>query len=210
MGKQKSFALTTTFILAIFIYFGHTTQAAAAALATGSATVYKVSMSKFEIDNGTGSTSVTAFDSSVGGVSAILDIASAADTNTSVGNFMSGLIVSDGSYSRVKPTPSGTFTIAGSISYLGTTYYTTGAIGSGGGAATNTVGPAQECTISITMGAISWENMPGTITVTNGTPNYNVRVKFDTSHGIGLYNGPGGSKEIYPEQPSVTMSLTSA
>ena len=60
-------------------------------------------MNKFELDNGDGTTSVTAFD----GTSSTLDIASAADNDTSVGNFMSGLVVPDGAYSRVKPTASG-------------------------------------------------------------------------------------------------------
>lgn len=159
-------------------------------------------MSKFEIDNGDGTTSITAFE----GTGSILDIASALDTNSSVGNFMSGLVIPDGSYSRVKPTPSGTFTIAGSVTSGLTTYYTTSSVGSGGGCLTSTTEPAEECTVSLNVGAQSWQNLPGTITVTNGTPSHNVRVNFNISNGVGLYD-IAGHKEIMPQQPQATVEL---
>lgn len=179
------------------------------ALDTGPATTYQVTLSQFQIDNGVGSTAVTATSTS-----ATLDIASAADTNTSVGNFMSGFTVPDGSYSRVKPTPSGAFTITGSVLYGvggggdGLIYRTTGAIGaSGSGCATATDGGTpQPCSVTLTVNAPNWENLGGTITVKDGTPDYKVRVKFDISAALGLYNGPSG-KEIYPEQPAVSISL---
>jgi len=171
-------------------------------LATGNSSVMKVTLNKFELDNGADSTAVTAFE----GTSAVLDIAAASDTNSSVGNFMSGLIVPDGNYSRVRPTPSGTFTISGSVTYLGTTYYTTPTTGSGGGSIPSITGPAQECTISVTIESTSWEVMPSTITVTDGTPNYRVRVKFNTSNSLGLYD-LGDHYELFPEPPQTTMSL---
>lgn len=184
-------------VLSIFSF----ASSVSAAIATGQATVYKVTMNTLEIDNGAGSASITAFS----GTSTTLDIASAADTNTSVGNFLSGLIVPDGSYSRVKPTPSGTFTVAGSVASGGTTYYTTSALGTQG-CATNTTGPAQECTVTVNVGAQNWQDLPGTITVKDGAPDHKVRVKFNTSAALGLYN-IGAQKEIMPEQPSVSVSL---
>lgn len=194
------------FVILLLFVLGYVSFAYAngVLLATGSATVYKVTMSKFEADNGDGTTSVTAFE----GTSTTLDIASAPDTNTSVGNFMSGLVVPDGSYSRVKPTPSGTFTIAGSVSYDGaaSTYYTTSTAGPGGGCSTNTSGPAQECTININVGTQSWQTLPATIVVTDSRPNYRVRVKFNTSAALGLYEGPSG-REIFPQQPSTSVQL---
>lgn len=194
-------------ILILFIIFGLvycTPVFAQAALETGNTSVYKVTMNKFELDNGNGTTPVTAFD----GTSATLDIASVSDTSTSVGNFMSGLVVPDGSYSRVKPTPSGTFTVAGSVTYPlgGTTYYTTSTTGSGGGCLTSTTGPAQECTVTVNVGVQSWQNLPATIIITDGTPNYRARVKFNTSNSLGLYNA-GGHYEFFPEQPQTTISL---
>lgn len=201
MDKRIKFLISILFILASLVFL-NSVFADPAALATGSTSVYKVTMNKFELDNGVGSTAVTAFE----GTSSTLDIASAPDTNTSVGNFMSGLVVPDGNYSRVKPTASGTFTVAGSVSYLGTTYYTTSTIGSGGGSLPSTVGPAQECTITVTMGTVNWENLPSTVTVTDGTPNYRCRVKFNTSAALGLYD-MGGHYELMPQQPDTSMSL---
>lgn len=176
-------------------------------LYTGRATVYKVTMSSFEIDNGDGSTPITAFS----GASATLDIASAADTNTSVGNFLSGLTVPDGSYSRVKPTPSGTFTIAGSVTHAGNgnTYYTRSTTGSGTGCTVSTTPPAQECTVNLNVGPQDWQNLPGTITVTNGIPSHRVRVRFNTSAALGLYTVGGDDPpfEIFPQQPQTTVTL---
>lgn len=176
-------------------------------LDTGRATAYKVTLTQFEIDNGDGSTAVTAFS----GTSTIVDIAAAPNTSSSAGNFMSGLTIPDGSYSRAKPTPSGTFTISGTVTYDAVggdnlTYYTQSAAGPGGGCSTNTVGPAQECTIAINVGAANWDNLGGTITVADGIPDYKVRVRFNTSQMLGLYAGPGG-REIFPQQPNPTVEL---
>lgn len=201
MGKRAKFLISILFISACAVFY-NSVFANPSVLGTGSTSVYKVTLNKFELDNGNGTTSVTAFE----GTSSTLDIASAADTNTSVGNFMSGLVVPDGNYSRVKPTPSGTFTVAGSVSYGGATYYTTSTIGAGGGCLTSITGPAQECTVTVAMGTVDWENLPSTITVTGGTPNYKCRVKFNTSAALGLYD-MGGHYELMPEQPVTSMSL---
>lgn len=204
MDKRTVFKIYILFFVLIGVISTVSPAAfAQAVLNTGRATVYKVTMSQFEIDNGDGTTPITAFS----GTSATLDIASALDTNTSVGSFLSGLSVSDGSYSRVKPTPSGAFTIAGSVSFGGSTYYTTGSARTGGGCLTNTTGPAQECNMTIDVGAQDWQSLGGTITVKNGTPNYRVRVRFNTANALGLYNGPGGTFEIYPQQPSTSVTL---
>jgi len=163
------------------------------------------------LDNGDGTTAVTAFE----GTSATLDIAAAADNNSSVGNFMSGLVVPDGSYLRVKPTPSGTFIVSGSVTFGPNTYYTTSTNGSSGGCLTSTTGPAQECTVTVPSAIVpAWENMPSTLTVTDGTPNYKIRVRFNTSNSVGLYPIPPAPNpldhyEIYPEPPQTSMTLVS-
>jgi len=205
LDNRKMRLKTYTFILillgSIFIFTSQVFAYVHLAEAKGEPTVYKVTMSKFELDNGEGTTAVTAS----GGTSTVLDIA-AGQGGASAGNFMSGLVVPDGSYSRVKPTPSGHFVIAGSISHESSNYRTTGDNIAGGCATTTDPGTPQPCTIDLEVVNQEWKDLGGTITVTNGTPNYKVRVYFDTSEAIGLY-GIDGTHAIYPEQPSTTVEL---
>jgi len=168
--------------------------------ARGRADVYMVSLSQFQIDNGEGSTPVTASGS------ATLDIAAASGVTGSAGNFFSGLIIPDGSYSRVRPTPSGTFTVTGSVTYDGTTYYTEGSQSAGGGCVTKLTAPAEACTVTISVPTPDWESLGGTLTVTDGNPDYKVRVSFNTGMALGLYDGVSG-KEIWPQEPNPLIQL---
>ncbi|MFZ5800719.1 MAG: hypothetical protein ACOY3D_05015 [Candidatus Omnitrophota bacterium] len=170
--------------------------------ATGRADVYRVFLTTFEIYNGV--QWLTLFS----GTSSVVDIASAPDTSTSPGNFLSGLSVPDGTYSQVRVTPADTFTIKGSVTNGATSYYTTSSTGSGGGCLTSTSGPAQECTLAISGVTAQANSLSPSITVTNGVPDHRVRVNFDTSNALGLHTaGPDSHKEIFPEVPTVTISV---
>lgn len=175
-------------MLAVIFLFG------LPAFANGPATVYKVTLTKFELWNGT--EWITAFT----GTSTTLDIASASDTSTSAGNFLSGLVIPDGTYTKVRATPSGTFTIKGND---GAGNYTTAVVGAGTGSTpTNNAALAAECTVTIA-GVVATENtLSSPITVTGGVPDHKVRVKFNTSTAIQLQGG-----ELFPAIPTVTASV---
>lgn len=179
----RSFGLVS---ILFFIY-------ASIVYANGPATVYKVKLTRFELWNGT--EWVTGFS----GTSAILDIASAADTNTSVGNFLSGIIVPDGTYTKVRVTPSGTFTIQGND---GAGNYTTATVGPGSGSVPTVVAAnAAECTITVAAAAQE-NNLSTSVVVKDGVPDHRVRVKFDTSAAVQNIGG-----ELYPAAPVVTIEV---
>lgn len=171
------------------------------AFATGPAAVYKVRVAKLELWNGT--QWVTAFD----GTSDTLDIA-AVGAGQSAGNFMSGLMVPDGTYTQMRVTPHPSFIIRGND--VTPTRYTLGTNGVNTGCNyTVTASLAAECTVTLT-----GVNVPPTsaaqdfsatpIVVKDGVPDRKVRVSFDVSNAIS-YNG--GADEIFPAAPTVTMSV---
>ncbi len=168
---------------------------------------YQVTLSTFELYNGT--SWVTVFE----GTSSPLDIASASSGQT-IGNFMSGLSVPDGTYTKARATPSITFTIRGIVNSGGTDYYTTGTqVSDGQGRTVSTVsavGPAQDCTVTVlasdmTPGAGGVTFSGGSITVTNGVPDKKVKVFFDMSAAL-TTNLPLNTV-IYPGGPIVTMTV---
>ena len=166
-----------------------------AVLADGPASVYKVTLTKFELWNGTGW--ITAFS----GTSVTLDIASASGTSTSAGSFLSGLIVPDGTYTKVKVTPSGTFIISGND---GAGSYTTAARGLGNGSTPTLIAALQaECTITVNVAAPNEMTLPTPIVVKDGVPDHRVRVRFDTSH---MIQNQGG--ELYPVDPTPFITIS--
>lgn len=167
-----------------------------AVLADGPASVYKVTLTKFELWNGT--EWITAFS----GTSVTLDIASASGTSTSAGNFLSGLIVPDGTYTKVKVTPSGTFTISGND---GAGSYTTAVVvGAGHGSTPTPIAALQaECTITVNVAAPNEMTLPTPIVVKDGAPDHRVRVRFDTSHMIQLQGG-----ELWPVDPTPFITIS--
>lgn len=162
--------LVLVLISLVFVFI----STSAVLAANGPASVYKVTLTKFELWNGTGW--ITAFS----GTSVTLDIASASDTSTSVGSFLSGLIVPDGIYTKVKVTPSGTFTISGRDSDYN---YTTATVGPGniGSTPTNNAALQAECTMTVNIADPEEMPLPTPIVVKDGAPDHRVRVKFDTS-----------------------------
>ena len=164
--------------------------------APGPASVYKVRISKFELNNGT--SWITVFE----GTSDALDIASVS-SGSAAGNFMSGLTVPDGTYTQVRVTPSPIFIISGHDT-LGN--YTTATAGVGGGSTPGAAGQEAQFTLTLTGG-----NVPGAdttdfsatpVTIKDGVANHKIRVSFDVSTAIQLAGG-----ELWPAQPTVTMSM---
>ena len=76
--------------------------------ATGPASVYKVTITQFEMYNGTSWVTISS------GSSTTIDIASV-NAGAVAGTFFSGLSVPDGTYTQVRVTISGTFTISGRV-----------------------------------------------------------------------------------------------
>ncbi|MCX5706124.1 MAG: hypothetical protein NTW13_00360 [Candidatus Omnitrophica bacterium] len=171
-----------------------TSLAFAGSADTGPASVYKVGVSKVELDNGT--SYITVFN----GTSGTLDIASVS-SGASVGDFLSGLEVPDGTYYKVKVTPSPTFTYSGNVG----TNYTTAGEGEGG-SPPGTIGQKGAWTITLT-----GDNVPTAkeqdftatpVTVLNGVVDHEVRVSFNVANAIKLEGG-----KLWPDQPTVTISL---
>lgn len=182
-------------LLRIYLGMAIILKFSAVAFATGPADVYKVRLSKLELFNGT--SWITVFQ----GTSSALDIASVA-AGSSVGTFMSGLSVPDGTYTQVRVTPSPTFIISGRDG----ANYTTATAGIGGGSTPGNA--AQEAQFTLTL---TGANVPGAdtqdfsatpITVKDGVANHKVRVSFDVSNAIQLQGG-----ELFPAPPTVTMSM---
>ncbi len=164
------------------------------AFATGPASIYKVKIKTVRLWNGT--SWVTVYDS----LSGALDIASVA-SGASVGNFLSGLVVPDGIYTKVEVTPSATFTYSGRDG----ANYTTAIAGNGGGSAP-TVVAAQEAEFTVTLpvapGAGEYDFSATPITVLDGGLDYIIRVSFNVANAI---ENNGGA--LWPAQPTVTMSI---
>lgn len=194
MDKRMRIRYLTLILVSLAFIFMFTS----AVFAHGPATVYKVTLTKFELSSDGGANYITVFE----GTSAVLDIASAADTSTSVGNFMSGLSVPDGTYNHYRVTPSATFTISG---HDGTSYTTAHTEGAGGSTPTTDSTLEAECTVTIPGGvAAEHDALPTPITVKDGVSDHRVRVKFDTSLAI---EENGTDHLLYPAQPVVTISV---
>ncbi|HDZ76688.1 MAG TPA: hypothetical protein ENH41_01220 [Candidatus Omnitrophica bacterium] len=167
------------------------------AQATGPASVYQVTVTKFELYNG------TSWVTASSGNSTVMDIASV-DIGAVVGNLFSGLSVPDGSYTQVRVTISDTFTISGND---GVGNYTTAATGGNpvGSVLTAIAANEAECTISlpVAQGDPNPNNLPTPLTVTGGRPSHRITVNFNVSNGI---QNQGGV--LYPNNPVVTMTMT--
>ncbi len=165
---------------------------------TGPATVYKVTVTKFEMYNGTEWITVS------NGASTVMDIASVSAGQVA-GNFFSGLTVPNGSYTQVRVTISPTFTISGSVGSDGSTIYTTATL-SGGACVSSAIAANQaECTVDVPGGlpAPSPDVLPTTLVVATGVPSHKIRVNFNVSAAI----QEGNAEVLVPGIPSVTMEM---
>ncbi len=178
------------FVISIFVFIPPL-------FANGAADYYGVTVIKLELYNGT--SWITVFT----GASSELDIASIS-AGESCGNFVSGIVVPDGTYTQFRVTPSPTFKIRGTD---GAGKYTTATIGDGGGIApTIDINLKDICTITLTGVSVP---LPQThdftatpIIVTDGVVSHRVRLSFDVSTAVQLLDG-----ELWPAVPIITMTL---
>lgn len=202
MKVYKSF-LKVIFLLSGLILFNF-----AYLLAASTTNKYQVYITQLELYNSDTGQWVSVYS----GSSVTLDIASQAGSGVLIGNFLSGLTVPDGNYTKAKATPSTTFIIKGSVDDApGGPYYTTGTTASSGGrtvcVTSTTAADKADCTTvmlstDVTPPAEGVTFTGGTLTVTNGNPNKRVRVYFDLSNALtwdGTY--------IYPGPPIITIEL---
>lgn len=180
-------------LLALLIITGVCAAPRAAHAATGPASVYKVTITQFEIYNGT--SWITVSD----GSSTTIDIASVQSSSVA-GTFFSGLSVPDGTYTQVRVTVSGTFVISGRVG----SSYTTAVISNGGCVVTAVAANEAECTVTASLPAPTPDVLPTALTVTNGVPSHKIRVTFNVNTALEDTGFPG---TIIPGQPSVTMTM---
>jgi hypothetical protein len=182
-------------LLAALIITGCCIAPRTAYAATGPASVYKVTITQFELYNGT--SWVTVSD----GSSTTLDIASV-NAGAVAGTFFSGLSVPDGSYTQVRVTISNTFTISGRVG----SNYTNGQISNGICATTATAADEAACTVTVPGGLppAQPDALPTTLTVTSGVPSHKIRVTFNVDNAIDD-SGVGGL--FFPGTPAVTMTM---
>lgn len=164
-------------------------------LANGPANVYKVTITKFEMFNG--SDWVTIFD----GTSTTIDIA-AATSGAAAGSFLAGQNIPDGTYTQVRATPSATFSVKGNDG----SRYTTATKGPNGGCVYSSSAAAEaECSVTISDGVTATTTtLSQAITSTAGVSSHKVRVSFDTSTAIQYVIA---ADELFPAQPTVTISI---
>lgn len=199
MFKKK--ILYCGFCLAVLILFRNS-YSFAASLATGTPSVYKVTMKKFEISQD-GSTWVTAANTQIQ-----VDIASVG-AGSKVGSWVANSDIPVGTYTQVRPTVSSTFIMQGFVYYAttGNTYYTTpSGIASVSGNITDTSLMSGYGEQSIT---VPESGCPGgecintesqTFIITKTEP-VRKRIRFDVSNRLALYLA--GSYVFYPEPPLV-------
>ncbi|MEW6326801.1 MAG: hypothetical protein AB1487_04315 [Thermodesulfobacteriota bacterium] len=180
---------------------------AADPVATGTPTIYKVTMRKLEASKDGGNTWYT-----LGEGDMTFDIASA-DAGAVVGAYASNGSVPLGTYTKMRITSSRTFILRGSVDYLGTTYYTSS------GGTTTVAGQLSEQSISVPDPPVPVEGTTFTatdiITVEDrsATPFIveegvikTVTIKFDVTGKLALYDMGGGSYQFMPQQPTVTLT----
>lgn len=170
-------------------------------LATGKPTVFKVTVTKMEIFNGT--SFVTIFTGS-----SQLDLVAAAGTSAFPG--ISALTLAAGTYTQIRVTFSNTFTFRGSLASGGTTYYTTAATinsNSGSVASTSAAALADATILNPTWGAlgdpvVQTMTIPSQ-TITRGT-SYAPTLKFDVTNSMVLSTLSG---TIYFTLASMTVTM---
>ena len=162
--------------------------------ADGPASAYKITITKMELFNGTAW--VTVFS----GTSNTIDIASVS-SGAFAGNFLSGIQVPDGTYTRARTTVSRTFSIKGNDGV--TPRYTIAATDANGCQTSVIAADEAECTITIpTAEPEDTTTFSTPISVADGIYSHKIRVSFNTSTAIGTANGANG---IFPAAPTVTV-----
>lgn len=164
---------------------------------------YEVKITKFELKNSSTGDWVTAYT----GVSSALDIASGA-AGQSVGNFLSGLEVPDGTYATCKVTVSKAFKIRGtSGSYHTTAETTIQPIDGRTVSVASTSGSAADCdTLVLDTDVTAQEKSFSAITITNGIVDHKIRVSFDVSAALEFGTLDNGIPFFCPKTPTITVT----
>ncbi len=176
-----------------------------AATFTGAADIYEVKIAKIELYNSTTSAWTTIYD----GLTGAIDIA-AGISGEAAGEFVSGLVIPDGVYTKAKVTPGTSFVVEGTIGAVHTTSTT---FDTGDGrtiSVASNLGSPQECPVTIlasdaaTIGAVEQDFSGTPITVQGGTADKTIRVLFDVSNAL-TYDDVAGV--IYPNPPVVSVTI---
>lgn len=162
----------------------------------GVASVYKITITKMELHNG--SSWVEVFS----GTSAEIDIASVS-AGSSIGNILSGLTIPDGTYTQVRTTASANITLSGTDGGFYTTA-TTNTVGDDTGCvATGNVLLEAECAAVVGTTPQNTTTFSAPITALNNNLSHKIRVNFDVSAAL-TYNGGAGT--LFLDAPSVIVT----
>lgn len=175
--------------------------AAASSAQTGTPTVYKITINS------------VAFSQSDDGVSGFvtvssttleLDIASAA-AGATLGNYIAGAPLADGTYRRMQIVVSCTFKLKGQLTSAGTTYWTTAA-GTVSSADPNDAAPAEGSftlpTPPCSGGTITGTSPSGALVFTMTSAGVTAIASFDVTNAMQLTGGA-----LFPGSPSMTFSI---
>lgn len=167
-------------------------------VATGSPTVFKITMKKFEVssDGGASYTTVKAGDVEI-------DLA-AADAGSLVGRFAREANIAAGDYNKGRVTVSCTMKLKGSLTHEGTTYYTTAAGGTSTDAADLAEGTITAPDQPPCSGGIIQEEEDMSLSLVAGVET-TVTVSVDVTGALALYQF-GPFLQLGPAAPTVSAS----
>jgi len=180
--------LTLTFLFVSLFLIPSTAMA-------GAASVYKITITKMELHNG------TEFIEVFSGTSTVLDIASSV-SGSSAGNFLSGIVIPDGTYSQVRTTVSTTITVSGvdGISY---TTAATADDGDDNTGCVRTFTPADEaaCDAIVSVEPVDTVTFSSPITALNNNLSHKIRVEFNVDSALTFI-----TNALYLNAPTVTVT----
>jgi len=163
--------------------------------AAGAASVYKITITKMELHNG------TEFIEVFSGTSTVIDIASSA-AGSSTGNFLSGIVIPDGTYSQVRTTVSQTITVSG-VDGVNYTTADTDVDGNDNTGCVNTTTAADEaeCEAIVATAPVDTTTFSVPITALNNNLSHKIRVDFDVSAALTFI-----TNALYLNAPTVTVT----
>ncbi|MDP8230024.1 MAG: hypothetical protein P9L93_02855 [Candidatus Gorgyraea atricola] len=177
--------------------------------ATGTPLVYKVTLERFRISTDTGATWTTVREADIE-----FDIASSS-AGAAVGNFFAGSF-QPGTYDTIEHTSSSTFNMQGYIiDAVGTDDYYTSTTGANGTASTTSFDvnspPSDYGEASIIIYSYNaGDSLPAveetvSIAIIKGATQ-KINIDFDVTNTLALYDVGGGSYQLMPAPPTVTIT----
>jgi len=173
--------------------------AAAVPVAYGTPTSFKVTVKNCQLSADGGSTWTTIWTTGIE-----MDVATVSKGDEAL-KFVQNFSIPFGTYNKMRYTVDAVMKITGSITYSGSTYYTsTSAVND------PTSGPAVEYTFTNPSGDTSYTN-DVSVVVQNAKITY-ARISFNIDQGAALYLAGAGIYKILPNQvtPSVTVNAPAA